>query len=82
MCGPQFRLCLFTFRPIAQKQLNSLTTLVALSWLRGAVVTHPLWVRELPGSIPGSGKGFYVLLLLRFYFFVQKLYVRVFSMSF
>ena len=26
MCGPQIRLCLFTFRPIASKQLNSLPT--------------------------------------------------------
>ena len=40
------------------------------------MVTHPLWVQEVPGSIPGSGKGFYVsffaLLLLCFYFFVKK----------
>ena len=76
MCGPQIRLCLFTFRPIASKQLNSLTTIDIHSWLGDAVVTHPLWVQEVPGSIPGSGKGFYVwffvLLLLCFYFFVQK----------
>jgi len=26
----------------------------------GAVVTHSLWVQEVPGSIPSSGKGFYV----------------------
>jgi len=31
MCGPQIRLCLFTFRPIASKQLNSLTTIDSLS---------------------------------------------------
>ena len=41
------------------------------------MVTHPLWVQEVPGSIPGSAKGFYVsffaLLLLCFYFFVKKL---------
>ena len=24
------------------------------------MVTHPLRVQEVPGSIPGSGKGFYV----------------------
>jgi len=41
------------------------------------VVTHPLGVQEVPGSIPVSGKGFYVsffalLLLLCFYFFVKN----------
>ena len=76
MSGPQIWLCLFTFRPIASKQLNGLTTIDTLSWLGGAVVTYPLWVQEVPGSIPGSGKGFYVwffvLLLLCFYFFVKK----------
>jgi len=60
MSGPQIWLCLFTFRPIASKQLNGLNTIDTLSWLGGAVVTHPLWVQEVPGSIPGSGKGFYV----------------------
>jgi len=64
MCGPQMRLCLFTFRPIASKQLNSLTTNDNLSWLGGAEVTHSLWVREVPGSIHSSGKGFDVSSLL------------------
>jgi len=76
MCGPQIRLCLFTFRPIASKQLNSLTTIDILSWLGGAVVTHPLWVQDVPGSIPGSGKGFYVRLfcfvVVVFLLFVPK----------
>jgi len=40
------------------------------------VVTHPLWVQEVPGSIPGSSKGFYVsffaLLWLSFYFFFKN----------
>jgi len=31
MCGPQIRFCLNTFRPIASKQLNSLTTIDSLS---------------------------------------------------
>jgi len=76
MSGPQSWLCLFTFRLIASEQLNGLTTIDTLSWLVGAVVTHPLWVQEVLGSIPGSGKGFYVwfcvLLLLCFYFFCPK----------
>ena len=74
--GPQIQLCLFTFRPIVSKKLNGFTTIDNLSWLFGAVVTHPLWVQEVPGSIPSSGKGlyvwFFVLLLLCFYFFVKK----------
>jgi len=87
ICGPQFRLCLFTFRPIASKQFNSLTTIEALSWLGGAVVTHPLWVQEVPDSIHSSGKGFYVgclvLLLLCFYFlFKNTLFVTKFCNSF
>jgi len=61
MSGPQIWLCLFTFRPIASKELNSLqSTIDTLSWLGGAVVTHSLWVQDVPGSIPGSCKGFYV----------------------
>jgi len=39
MCGPQNRLCLYTFRPIASKQLNRLTLIVTLSRFSGAVVT-------------------------------------------
>ena len=50
--------CFFKFRPIASKLLNSLNTIDTLSWLGGAVETHPLWVQEVPGSIPGSGKSF------------------------
>jgi len=81
MCGP---LCLFTLRPIASKQLNCLTTIDILSWLGGVVVTHPLWVQEVPGSVPGSGKGFYVwffaLLLLCFYFLSKNtLFVTIFG---
>ena len=57
MCGQQIRLCLFTFRPIASKRLN---TIDIRSLFSGAEVTLPLWVREVLGSIPGYGKGFYV----------------------
>jgi len=60
MSGPQIRLCVFTIRPITSKQLNSLLTIDTLSWLGGAVVTHPLCMQQVPFSIPGSGKGFYV----------------------
>ena len=76
MSGPQIWLCLFTVRSIAPKQLNGLTTIDTLSWLGGAVVTHPPWVQEVPGSFPGSRTGLYVwfvvLFLLCFYFLVKK----------
>ena len=39
-------------RAIASKQLNSWTTI--------DILKHPPWMQEVPGSIPGSGKGFYV----------------------
>jgi len=60
MSGPQIRLCLFTSRPIASKQLNSLLTIDTRSRLGGGAVTHLLWMQEVPGSIPLSGKDFYV----------------------
>jgi len=41
--------------------VNSLSTIDILSWLAVAVVTHSLWVHDVPGSIPGSGKSFYVI---------------------
>jgi len=90
MCGPRTRLCLFTFPPIASKQLNSLTTIDSThSWFGGAVVTHPLWVQDDPGSIPGSGNGFHIwffvlLLLLLCFYFLSKitLFVTTFCNSF
>ena len=42
MCGPQIWLCLFMFRPIASKHLNSLTTTATHSW--------PI---DSPSSCPG-----------------------------
>jgi len=77
MCGPQIRLCLFTFRPIASKQLNRLTTIDTLSWLCSAEVTHPLMVHEVMGSIPSSGNGFLCLIffILLFLIFVPKHYL-------
>ena len=58
MSGPQIRLCLFTFRPIASKQLNSLLTTDTLRLLGGAVVTHPLLVQEVPCSNSRLKQGF------------------------
>jgi len=40
MCSPQIWICLFMFRPFASKQLNSLITIVTLSRLGCAEVTH------------------------------------------
>jgi len=77
-CGLQLRLCLYSFRPIALKQFNNLTTIETVSWLGGAHVTL-----EVPGSITGSGKGFCVwfcgcccifTLLLKTHFFVTTFY--------
>jgi len=75
---------LFTFRPIASKQLNSLLTIDTLIWLGGAVVTQPLWVQNVPGSIPGTGcVWFFVLLLLWFYFLSKNtIFVTIFCSSF
>jgi len=72
MSGSQIWICLFTFRPIESKQLNGLTTIDTLSWLGGAVVTHPLWVQEVSGSIPGSGKVFYFWFVVLFFTFLCK----------
>ena len=85
MCGPQIRRYLFTFRPIASKQLNSLTTIITLSWFGGAEVT--LWVREVSGSVSGCGKDFYVWFLFCCFcviLFVSKntLFVTNFAISF
>jgi len=82
MCGPQIWVCLFTFRPIASKQLNSLTAIDTLSWLGGAVVTHPLCVQEVQGSIPGSSKDFNVLLLCFYFFSKNTLFITIFLNSF
>jgi len=60
MCGPQIRLCLFTFWLIASKQLNSLTTIYSFSWLGCA---------EIPGSISGSGKVFMFVFVCLFFCF-------------
>ena len=76
----------FTFQPISFKQLNSLATIDTFSWRSGLEVTHPPGVRDVLGSIPGSGKvyvWFCVLLLLCSYFFVKNtFFVKNFCNSF
>jgi len=74
MSGPQIWLCLFTFRPIASKQLNGLPKIYLLTrWCSGNA--SALGVRD-PGFNPRLRQGFlclfFVLMLLYFYFFVQK----------
>jgi len=61
MCGPQSRLCLFTFRPILSKQLNSLTTINILSWLDGNAFA--LGAR-VPGFNSWLRQGFLCLIVL------------------
>jgi len=61
-CGPKMWLCLFMFRLNTQKQLNRLTLIDMFSC--GTAVTHQTVVREVPCSIPVSGKHFYILVLL------------------
>ena len=68
MCGPHIRLCLFTFRSIASKHLNSLSTIDTFSWLGGAVVTHQRSRVQFPAPARVFMFDFFVLLLLCFYF--------------
>ena len=86
-CGPQIWLCLLMFRPIAMKQLKSMTLINLFKLLDGLEVTHQIAVREVPGSIPDSGNDFYVCSLFCcccvFYFFVQNtLFFMQFLQSF
>ena len=48
ICGPQIWLCLFMFRPIVLKQLNSLNSIDMFSSLGGLEVTHQIAVPEVP----------------------------------
>jgi len=58
MSNPQIWFGLFTFRPIASKNLNGLTIIDTFSWLGGAVVTHSLWVQEVPVQSPAPAMVF------------------------
>ena len=46
-------LCLFLFRPITLKYLNSLTSIKTFGCIGGGEVTHQSVVRKALGSIPG-----------------------------
>jgi len=79
MCCPQIWLCLFTFWPIASKQLNSLTLLTR--WCSGnasavvAILRFPTPVRVLMFDI-------FVLVLLCFYLLSKNtLFVTTFCNS-
>jgi len=73
MCGLKIRLCLFTFWSIASKQLDSLTTIVTLSWLGGKEVTRPLGFERSQVQFPTPAKVWiFVLLWFCFYVFVPK----------
>jgi len=82
ICGPQIWLCLFMFRPIAWKQLYSLTLMDMFSCLGRREVTLQNGVREAPGLNHGSGKEvfvcFYVFLLLCDYlYFGPKIIIYI-----
>ena len=76
MSGPQIWLCLFTFRPIASKQLNGPT-----DYNRYSQLTR--WCSGNASALDARGPGFnprlrqgllclILLLLLCFYFFLSK----------
>jgi len=75
------------FRPITLKQLNSLTSIDIFSCVGSLEVTQQTLMREVPGSIPGTGQGFkfvfLLLLMLCVYFFVNyTLFVMNLAMLF
>ena len=72
------------FRPITLKQLNSLTSIDVFICIDGADVTHPTAVREVPGSIPGPGRIYCLLVVFVFYIFFVKntLFVMKYGNSF
>jgi len=53
-------MALFMFRTITLKQFDNLTAITTFNLLGGQEVTLQTAVQEVPGSIPGSGKDFYV----------------------
>jgi len=76
LCDLQIRLCFFMFQPIMLKQINSLTLIHSFVLVSRGIASD--LVREDLGSIPGSGKDFYVcyfILLFLFYFCVLTHYL-------
>ena len=71
MSGTQIWLCLFTFRLIASKQLNGLTTIDILNWLSGAVVINA-------SDLGARGPGFNPRLRQRFLCLIFCIVVVVF----
>jgi len=61
------RLCLFMFWLIALKPSNSLTSIDTFSCLSGLEVMHQNGVQEVPSSITGTGKLFYVCIFVLFF---------------
>ena len=59
-CDLQIQLCLFMLYLITLKQLKSLTLIDTFSCLKGREVTRQAGLREVPDSIPGYVKDFYV----------------------
>jgi len=82
MSGPHIWLCLFTFRPIASNQLNGLTAIDILSWLSGAVATHPLWEQEVTVQSPAPESVFMLDLFCVITFFLQKYIIYHKSLQF
>ena len=63
-CSPQNRLCLFTFRPIASKQLNGLTTIDIFQLTRCCSGNASALGARSPGFNPRLRQGFLCLIFL------------------
>jgi len=81
-CGPQMWLCLFMFRPIILKQLNSLTSFDTF------IISVAKWVtlqtgEESSSSTSGTGKDYFVCFVVLFVCFknhyLQKIVQFIFN---
>ena len=75
MCGPQIQFCLFTFRPIALKQITRLTTINTFSWLMVQRLHASNWGVRGPGFNSSLWQGYLCVIFLFccvFYSFVQN----------